>query len=198
MADTEHIAAVDAYFRRSSEALSNAAANPLVRAAIQEISAVVAKAFISGRKLMLAGNGGSAADAQHIAAEFLSRFTMDRKPLPAIALTTDTSVLTAVGNDYGFDRVFERQLRGLGKRGDVFMAISTSGQSPNILAALTAARELGITTVGMTGAKTSPMIALCDLSLIAPSEETAIVQQIHIVAAHIMCGLVERELFGVR
>ena len=198
MADTDHIAAIDAYFRRSSEALSNAAANPLVRAAIQEISAVVAKAFGSGRKLMLAGNGGSAADAQHIAAEFLSRFTMDRKPLPAIALTTDTSVLTAVGNDYGFDRVFERQLRGLGKRGDVFIAISTSGQSPNILAALTAARELGITTVGMTGAKTSPMIALCDLSLIAPSEETAIVQQIHIVAAHIMCGLVERELFGVR
>ena len=147
---------------------------------------------------MLAGNGGSAADAQHIAAEFLSRFTMDRKPLPAIALTTDTSVLTAVGNDYGFDRVFERQIRGLGMRGDVFIAISTSGQSPNILAALTAARELGITTVGMTGAKTSPMIALCDLSLIAPSEETAIVQQIHIVAAHIMCGLVERELFGVR
>ena len=145
MADTDHIAAIDAYFRRSSEALSNAAANPLVRAAIQEISAVVAKAFSSGRKLMLAGNGGSAADAQHIAAEFLSRFTMDRKPLPAIALTTDTSVLTAVGNDYGFDRVFERQLRGLGMRGDVFMAISTSGQSPNILAALTAARELGIT-----------------------------------------------------
>ena len=198
MADTDHIAAIDAYFRRSSEALSNAAANPLVRAAIQEISAVVAKAFSSGRKLMLAGNGGSAADAQHIAAEFLSRFTMDRKPLPAIALTTDTSVLTAVGNDYGFDRVFERQIRGLGMRGDVFIAISTSGQSPNILAALTAARELGITTVGMTGAKTSPMIALCDLSLIAPSEETAIVQQIHIVAAHIMCGLVERELFGVR
>ena len=198
MADTDHIAAIDAYFRRSSEALSNAAANPLVRAAIQEISAVVAKAFGAGRKLMLAGNGGSAADAQHIAAEFLSRFTMDRKPLPAIALTTDTSVLTAVGNDYGFERVFERQLRGLGTRGDVFIAISTSGQSPNILAALTAARELGITTVGMTGAKTSPMIALCDLSLIAPSEETAIVQQIHIVAAHIMCGLVERELFGVR
>ena len=198
MADTDHIAAIDAYFRRSSEALSNAAANPLVRAAIQEISAVVAKAFSSGRKLMLAGNGGSAADAQHIAAEFLSRFTMDRKPLPAIALTTDTSVLTAVGNDYGFERIFERQLRGLGMRGDVFMAISTSGQSPNIIAALTAARELGITTVGMTGAKTSPMIALCDLSLIAPSEETAIVQQIHIVAAHIMCGLVERELFGAR
>ena len=198
MADTNRIAAIDAYFRRSSEALSNAAANPLVRAAIQEISTVVAKAFSSGRKLMLAGNGGSAADAQHIAAEFLSRFTMDRKPLPAIALTTDTSVLTAVGNDYGFDRVFERQIRGLGMCGDVFIAISTSGQSPNILAALTAARELGITTVGMTGAKTSPMIALCDLSLIAPSEETAIVQQIHIVAAHIMCGLVERELFGVR
>ena len=117
---------------------------------------------------MLAGNGGSAADAQHIAAEFLSRYTMDRKPLPAIALTTDTSVLTAVGNDYGFERVFERQVRGLGCEGDVFVAISTSGQSPNILAALKAARELGIVTVGFTGSRTSPMTALCDHALIAP------------------------------
>ena len=123
---------------------------------------------------------------------------MDRTPLPAIALTTDTSVLTAVGNDFGFDHVFERQVRGLGMRGDVFIAISTSGQSLNILTALRAARELGITTVGMTGNKASPMTALCDLCLVAPSEETAIVQQIHIVAAHIICGLVERKLFGLR
>ena len=145
---------------------------------------------------MLAGNGGSAADAQHIAAEFLSRYTMDRKPLPAIALTTDTSVLTAVGNDYGFERVFERQVRGLGYEGDVFVAISTSGQSPNILAALKAARELGIVTVGFTGSRTSPMVTLCDHALIALSEETPIIQQIHLVAAHAICGLVEQELFG--
>ena len=114
MAETDHIAAIDAYFKRSSEALSRAAADPSVRAAINRITAVIAQCFRAGGKLMLAGNGGSAADAQHIAAEFLSRFTMDRKPLPAIALTTDTSVLTAVGNDYGFERVFERQMRGLG------------------------------------------------------------------------------------
>ena len=198
MSEANIDAAIDEFFKRSCEALNRVAGDTSIRSAIKDIGAVIAHAFGAGRKLMLAGNGGSAADAQHIAAEFLSRFTMDRTPLPAIALTTDTSVLTAVGNDFGFDHVFERQVRGLGMRGDVFIAISTSGQSPNILAALRAARELGITTVGMTGNKASPMTALCDLCLVAPSEETAIVQQIHIVAAHIICGLVERKLFGVR
>jgi len=121
----------------------------------------------------------------------------DRNPLPAIALTTDTSVLTAVGNDYGFDRVFERQVRGLGKRGDVFIAISTSGSSPNILAALKVAREAGLTTVGFTGtAPSGTMTPLCDHCLAAPSAETPQIQQIHIVAAHAICGLVEQSLFG--
>jgi D-sedoheptulose 7-phosphate isomerase len=196
MADTDHTAAIDAYFKRSSEALNRATADASLRSAVNRITAVIAHGFRAGGKLMLAGNGGSAADAQHIAAEFLSRYTMDRKPLPAMALTTDTSVLTAVGNDYGFEQVFERQVRGLGRKGDVFVAISTSGKSPNILAALKAARELEVITVGFTGSRTSPMTALCDHVLAAPSEETPIIQQIHLVAAHTICGLVEQELFG--
>ncbi len=146
--------------------------------------------------MLIAGNGGSAADAQHIAGEFLSRLNFDRDPLPAIALTTDTSVLTAVGNDYGYDRVFERQVRGLGRPGDVFIAISTSGRSPNIVAALQAAREMGLTTVGFTGSGPRAMAAFCDLCLSAPSDETPQIQQVHIVAAHVICGLVESELFG--
>jgi len=196
MTEADHTATIDAYFKRSSDALGRAAADPKLRAAIAKITAVIAQCFRGGGKLMLAGNGGSAADAQHIAAEFLSRYTLDRKPLPAIALTTDTSVLTAVGNDYGFERVFERQVRGLGRQGDVFVAISTSGQSPNILAALKAAQEIGVITVGFTGSRTSSMTALCDHALVAPSEETPIIQQIHLVAAHAICGLVEQQLFG--
>jgi D-sedoheptulose 7-phosphate isomerase len=149
-----------------------------------------------GGKILLFGNGGSAADAQHIAAEFLSRFQFDRSPLPAIALTTDSSVLTAVGNDYGYEQVFERQVRGLGRAGDVFIGISTSGRSPNVLAALKAARAAYVTTIGFTGAGTNEMTALCDYLLAAPSNETALIQQIHITAAHAICGLVERDLFG--
>ena len=114
---------------------------------------------------MIAGNGGSAADAQHLATEFLSRFVSDRRPLPAIALTTDTSALTAIGNDYGFEHVFERQLRALGSPRDVFLAISTSGRSPNVIAALRAAREIGMTTVGFTGRNPADMAGLCDLCL---------------------------------
>jgi D-sedoheptulose 7-phosphate isomerase len=145
---------------------------------------------------LIAGNGGSAADAQHVAAEFLSRFKLDRAPLPAIALTTDTSNLTAIGNDYGFDQVFERQVRGLGRKGDVFIGITTSGRSPNIIAALKAAREIGLTTIGFTGIPGASMNALCDVTLVAPSDETALIQQIHITAAHAICEVVERELFG--
>src|SRR6185295_18040517 len=132
----------------------------------------------AGNKLLLAGNGGSAADAQHIAGEFLSRLNFDRNPLPAIALTTDTSVLTAIGNDYGFEKAFERQVRGLGRAGDVFIAISTSGASPNILAALKAARELGVVTIGFTGNREGAMTGLCDLCLVAPTPETPLIQQL--------------------
>jgi D-sedoheptulose 7-phosphate isomerase len=184
------------HFRRSCQTLSRAADDAKLRATIHGIAETIAAAFRGGHKLLIAGNGGSAADAQHIAGEFLSRLNFDRNPLPAIALTTDSSVLTAIGNDYGFERTFERQVRGLGKPGDVFIAISTSGRSPNVIAALQAAREGGLTTVGFTGTGPNGVMApLCDHCLIAPAEETALIQQIHIVAAHAICGLVERDLF---
>jgi D-sedoheptulose 7-phosphate isomerase len=185
------------HFRRSCETLSRAAEDVKLRAAIHAIADTITAAFRAGRKLLIAGNGGSAADAQHIAGEFLSRLNFDRNPLPAMALTTDTSVLTAIGNDYGFERTFERQVRGLGQKGDVFIAISTSGRSPNIVAALKAAREVGLTTIGFTGtAANGTMQPLCDYCLAAPSSETPLIQQIHIVAAHAICGLVETSLFG--
>ena len=188
---------VATHLRRSREVLERAAAEPEFAAAVLAIAQAIENSLRAGGKVMLAGNGGSAADAQHIAGEFLSRLRFDRHPLPAIALTTDSSVLTAVGNDYGYEQVFERQLRGLGRKGDVFIAISTSGRSPNVLAALTAARELGITTVGFTG--TGPgaaaMLPLCQLVLAAPSDDTPLIQQVHITAAHAICELVERNLF---
>lgn len=185
------------HFRRSCETLSRAAEDPQLRAAIHAIADVITDAFRAGHKLLIAGNGGSAADAQHIAGEFLSRLNFDRSPLPAIALTTDSSVLTAIGNDYGFERTFERQVRGLGQNGDVFIAISTSGRSPNIVAALKAARDAGLTTIGFTGiVDNGTMQPWCDHCLAAPSAETPLIQQIHIVAAHAICGLVERSLFA--
>jgi D-sedoheptulose 7-phosphate isomerase len=194
MSDQEIAAA---HLRRSLDVLARAAADAEFNSAVLAIAQAVEKSLRAGGKLMLAGNGGSAADAQHIAGEFLSRFRFDRHPLPAIALTTDSSVLTAVGNDYGYEQLFERQLRGLGRRGDVFIAISTSGKSPNVLAALRAAREIGVTTVGFTG--TAPgaaaMLPLCHHVLAAPSDDTPLIQQIHITAAHAICEIVERNIF---
>jgi D-sedoheptulose 7-phosphate isomerase len=184
------------HFRRSCETLSRAAADPDLRAKIHKIADTITAALRGGHKLLIAGNGGSAADAQHIAGEFLSRLNFDRNPLPAIALTTDSSVLTAIGNDYGFEHTFERQVRGLGRPGDVFIAISTSGRSPNVIAALQAAREGGLATISFTGsAGARLMVPLCEHCLAAPAEETALIQQIHIVAAHAICGLVESSLF---
>jgi len=194
MADPRE-AAIQTHFQNSLKTLQAAANDRELAASILAISDRIAKTFRDGGKLMLAGNGGSAADAQHIAAEFLSRFGFDRNPLPAIALTTDTSVLTAIGNDYGYDQVFERQVRGLGRKNDVFIGITTSGRSPNVIAALKAAREIGVVTIGFRGTGGGAMKSLCDLMLIAPSGETALIQQIHITAAHAICGIVERDLF---
>jgi D-sedoheptulose 7-phosphate isomerase len=188
--------AFQAYFRRSQDALARAAASPAFAAAAVAIAARIAGAIRDGGKLMIAGNGGSAADAQHIAAELVGRLVSDRAPLAAIALTADTAALTAIGNDYGFEHVFARQVRALGRSGDAFLAISTSGRSPNIVTALKAARELGLTTVGFTRDAQTPMHALCDLVLAAPADETALIQQLHMTAAHAICHLVERELFG--
>jgi len=183
------------HFRTSCETLDRAAADSGLSSAIIAIADAVSQSFRNGGKLLIAGNGGSAGDAQHIAGEFLSRLNFDRNPLPAIALTTDTSVLTAVGNDYGFEKVFARQVSGLGRAGDVFLAISTSGRSPNVIAALKSAREIGMTTIGFTGSSGNLMQPLCDLCLLAPSDQTPLIQQIHIVAAHAICGLVERDIF---
>lgn len=149
----------------------------------------------NGGKILLAGNGGSAADAQHIAGEFVSRFAFDRPGLPAIALTTDTSILTAIGNDYGYEKLFCRQIQALGQKGDVFIAYSTSGTSPNILAALREARARDLTCIGFTGNRGGPMIDLCQYLLAVPSDNTPKIQEGHLVLGHILCGLVENALF---
>jgi D-sedoheptulose 7-phosphate isomerase len=183
------------YLVRSRDAVQAAIEDPRFAAVIGNIVEVTASALRDGHKLLLAGNGGSAADAQHLAGEMLSRLNYDRAPTAALALTTDTSVLTAIGNDYGYDRLFERQILGLGCPGDVFIAISTSGRSPNVLRALDAAREKRIVTVGFTGRTGGEMPSRCDLCLHAPSDSTPLIQQIHIMAGHLICGLVEERLF---
>ncbi len=152
-------------------------------------------ALRAGKKILLAGNGGSAADAQHLAGELVSRLNFDRPGLAAFALTTDTSVLTAVGNDYGYEKVFARQVSAVGTPGDVFFGISTSGTSPNILRALEEGRRRGLVTVGFTGRTGGQMPPLCDYCIQAPSSETPKIQEAHIVLGHILCGLIECELF---
>jgi D-sedoheptulose 7-phosphate isomerase len=164
----------------------------LINAAADKIT----EAFRRGNKLLLAGNGGSAADAQHIAGEFVSRFLFDRPGLPAIALTTDTSILTAIGNDYGYERLFARQVQALAREGDVLVAYSTSGRSANILHALEVAREMSVTTIGFTGNRGGPMQQLSDYYLAVPSAETPKIQEGHLVIGHIVCGLVEAAMFG--
>lgn len=148
-----------------------------------------------GGKILLAGNGGSAADAQHIAGEFVSRFVFDRPGLPAIALTTDTSILTAIGNDYGYEKLFSRQVQAHGNKGDVFIGYSTSGKSPNILNAFREARGKGLVCVGLTGNRGGPMSELCDYLLETPSAKTPKIQEGHLVLGHILCGLVENAIF---
>ena len=155
-----------------------------------------AKAMASSKKLMVAGNGGSAADAQHLVAEFVSRMTVDRPAMRAIAITTDTSILTAVSNDYGFDLVFQRQIEALGLAGDVFVAISTSGRSSNIIKALQHCRNVGITTIGLTGNNESLMEPWCDYFLAVPSSITHNIQEAHLALEHIYCQLTERFYFG--
>jgi D-sedoheptulose 7-phosphate isomerase len=196
--DAKEIAYARSHLADSLAAMQAASADEKFLDVMGRIADEMAKALGSGRKILLCGNGGSAADAQHIAGELLSRFEQDRAPWPAIALTTDSSVLTAIGNDYGYDQVFERQVRGLGVKGDVLIAISTSGRSPNVIRALDAARERELVTVGFTGTKDGEMYSRCDVLLSAPSDKTPVVQQIHITVAHIVCGLVERRLAGAK
>ena len=168
--------------------------SPTLRATANEIAAAIITALRSGKKLLIIGNGGSAADAQHIAAEIVGRYKQDRPGWAAIALTTDTSALTSIANDYGFEQVFARQIEGLGLRGDVLLALSTSGRSPNILAALRSARKRGLVTIGFTGSKGEALGALCDHLLVAPSDDTPVIQQIHLAIAHGICDEIEQTM----
>lgn len=152
--------------------------------------------FQIGNKLLIMGNGGSAADAQHFAGEIVSRFRIERPGLPAIALSTDSSILTAIGNDYGFERVFSRQVEALASPGDAVIGISTSGNSPNVFKALEVARQAGCTTVGLLGKDGGNIKALCDIPLIIPSPDTPRVQEGHITVIHILCDLIEQGMFG--
>jgi D-sedoheptulose 7-phosphate isomerase len=157
--------------------------------------ALTAAQMKAGNKLLVAGNGGSAADAQHLVGEFVVRLTVDRPALPAIALTTDSSILTAAGNDYGYDYVFARQVEALGRPGDVFLGISTSGNSKNIVKALEAAKEIGLYTIGLSGNGGGAMLELCDMNIVIPSSTTMNIQESHLALEHIFCMLVERYYF---
>ncbi len=161
---------------------------------VQRAGTLIANALTAGGKLLACGNGGSAADAQHLASELTGRFIQDRRPLAAIALTTDSSALTCIGNDYGFDDVFVRPLLGLGRPGDVLVAISTSGHSANVLRAAQAARDHGIRVVGLLGRDGGQLKALSDVAIVVPSPTTARIQEAHILVIHTLCGLVEQQL----
>ncbi|TBR40767.1 D-sedoheptulose-7-phosphate isomerase [Dyella terrae] len=163
---------------------------------VQQALEISVSALKSGKKILFAGNGGSAADAQHWAGELVSRFYFDRPGLPGIALTTDTSIITAVGNDYGYDYVFARQIEALGAEGDVFYAISTSGNSKNIIRAIDAARAKGIKVIGFTGQSGGAMASACDICFRIPSTETPRIQEGHEALGHLLCALIEQEMFG--
>ena len=186
---------IDSYLDESIAALTAFRADPSYVRTLTEMADTIVTGLRAGKKLLICGNGGSAADAQHIAGEFIVRLMYDRAPLPAIALTTDSSVITATGNDYGYEHIFERQVLGLGNEGDLLLGISTSGGSPNILRAFEAAKTRKLVRLGFTGAKPSPMRECCDLLLEAPSAKTSVAQQVHLVAAHIVCALVEKAMF---
>lgn len=160
---------------------------------ISEIGERCKQAVADGYKILLCGNGGSAADAQHLAAELIGRFVKERRSLAAVALTTDTSILTSIANDYSYDTVFERQVEGLGRSGDVLIGISTSGNSENVLRAMKKARDIGMHTIGLTGEDGGKLKAICDLTLTVPSRITARIQEMHILAGHIICELVEED-----
>lgn len=163
---------------------------------IQVVCMKTIEVYKNGHKTLIAGNGGSAADAQHIAGEFVSRFYFDRPGLASIALTTDTSIMTAIGNDYGYEKLFSRQVQANGVKGDMFIGISTSGNSANVIEALEECKEKRIITVGLTGEKGGKMAEMCDYCIKVPSNETPRVQEAHILIGHIICSVVEEAIFG--
>ncbi|MBY0382835.1 MAG: D-sedoheptulose 7-phosphate isomerase [Xanthobacteraceae bacterium] len=184
------------HFQSSLDGLNRAIQSDELKTTTRAIAGLVADALRAGNKLLLIGNGGSAADAQHIAAEIVGRYKRERPGWAAIALTTDTSALTAIANDYGVEYMFSRQVEGLGREGDVLFALTTSGRSKNILAAIEVAKKIGITVVGFTGTKGESMRVVCDHTLIAPSTDTPVIQQIHMMVAHAICDEVEASLLG--
>ncbi len=163
---------------------------------INEVAELIVRAFKAGNKLLLFGNGGSAADCQHIAAEFVNRFKIDRPPLPAIALTTDSSILTSIGNDFDFSDIFVKQIKALGVKGDVVVAISTSGRSPNVTKAMETASKLGIITILLTGGDGGPALGLAEYAFVVPTKNTPRIQEVHIALGHVLCELVDNKLFG--
>jgi D-sedoheptulose 7-phosphate isomerase len=186
---------ITAQIAEAGRVMSAMLADDSLVATVQSAAEACVACLKNGGKVLLAGNGGSAADAQHMAAEFVNRFAVDRPGLAAVALTTDTSILTSIGNDYGYEKLFARQVQALGNRGDVFVAYSTSGRSPNILLALQEARARGLTCIGFTGNRGGPMAADCDYYLAVPSSDTPKIQEGHLVLGHILCGLTEKALF---
>lgn len=181
---------------QSIETMSRVLADEAIHDAVVEAGRITAESMKKGGKLLVCGNGGSAADSQHLVAEFVSRLTVDRPALRAIALTTDSSILTAIGNDYSYDNVFERQVEALGQKGDVLLAISTSGNSKNCVKALKLARKMGLHTVAYTGNNGGAMKDLADLNVIIPSNVTMNIQESHLALEHIFCMVVERCYFG--
>lgn len=186
---------ISAQIAETQRVMTAMLADALLVAKVEEAARACIDCMKGGGKILLAGNGGSAADAQHIAGEFVSRFAFDRPGLPAIALTTDTSILTAIGNDYGYEKLFARQVQAHGKKGDLFIGYSTSGKSPNVLLAFEEARSRGLVCIGLTGNRGGSMQALCDHLLEVPSADTPKIQEGHLVLGHILCGLVENALF---
>lgn len=168
------------------------------RQAIVDLATRIAEGFSRGKKLMLLGNGGSAADAQHLAAEFVNRFMIERPPLPALALTTDTSIITSIGNDYDYSEIFSKQIKALGCDGDIVICISTSGNSPNVIKAIEAAKAQGILTVGFTGKDGGKVADMVDMLFNVESKTTARVQETHITLGHVICELVDQILFGLK
>lgn len=163
---------------------------------IKEVAEIIASSFQRGNKLILMGNGGSATDASHIAAEFVNRFQKDRPPLPAIALNTDMAVITSISNDYNFSLIFRRQLEATARKGDVVIAISTSGNSPNIIEGIEAAKKVGTITIGFTGSNGGRLVSLVDYAFVVPSTVTPRIQEVHITLGHVICQIVEEILFG--
>ena len=182
--------------KKSYETKQKIYENEALLDAVVDVAQRCVALYRTDKKTILAGNGGSAADAQHIAAELVGRYGFDRPSIPSLALTTDTSNLTAIGNDYGYDQVFSRQLEGMGQEGDIFIGISTSGNSVNILKAFESAKKKNIMTVALTGRDGGKMAAMADIALVVPSNSTPRIQESHILIGHILCDIIEKEIFG--